>query len=189
MTGFTLRFDKPGSYSPVLSNDDALENRSGLGTKGVLSSTASVALLCFGCLLLCFAFRIHRVLLFLGIVSALTSLAMIYSGLSMMKADLKDGYARLIRLEKSALSEVTELLDVKVDWKTLPSHVDSLNDNDRSRILGIREDFVASVERTNAIRDRFPERLLAPLWGLNRDLPFSGMGRRCRVKQSSQRRQ
>ena len=164
--GFTLRFDKPGSYSPVLSNDDALENRSGLGTKGVLSSTASVALLCFGCLLLCFAFRIHRVLLFLGIVSALTSLAMIYSGLSMMKADLKDGYARLVRLEKSALSEVTELLDVKVDWKTLPSHVDSLNDNDRSRILGIREDFVASVERTNAIRDRFPESFLAPLWGI-----------------------
>jgi hypothetical protein len=164
--GFTLRFDKLGSYFPVLSNDDALENRSGLGTKGVLSSTASVALLCFGCLLLCFVFRIHRVLLFLGIVSALTSLAMIYSGLSMMKADLKDGHARLVRLEKSALSEVTELVDVRVDWKTLPSHVGSLNESDRSRTLGIREDFVASVERTNTIRDRFPERWLAPLWGV-----------------------
>jgi len=164
--GFSLRFDLPGSYTPVLSNDDALENRSGLGTKGVLSSTASVALLCFGCLLLCFAFRIHRVLVFLSTVSALTSVAMIYSGLSMMKVDLKDGYARLTRLEKSALSEVTELVDVRVDWKTLPSDLVSLNERDRSRILGIREDFVASVERTNAIRDRFPERLLAPLWGI-----------------------
>ncbi|MDA0725812.1 MAG: hypothetical protein O3B25_16300, partial [Verrucomicrobia bacterium] len=164
--GFSLRFDQPGSYTPVLSNDDALENRSGLGTKGVLSSTASVALLCFGCLLLCFAFRIHRVLVFLSIVSALISVAMIYSGLSMMKVDLKDGYARLTRLEKSALSEVTELVDVRVDWKTLPSNLVSLNERDRSRILGIREDFVASVERTNAIRDRFPERLLAPLWGI-----------------------
>ena len=164
--GFSLRFDLPGSYSPVLSNDDALENRSGLGTKGVLFSTASVALLCFGCLLLCFAFRIHRVLVFLSIVSALTSIAMVYSGLSMMKADLKDGYARLSRLEKSALSEVTDLVDVRVDWKTLPSNVVSIKERDRSRILGIREDFVASVERTNAIRDRFPERLLAPLWGI-----------------------
>jgi hypothetical protein len=164
--GFSLRFDQPGSYSPVLSNDDALENRSDLGTKGVFASIASVALLCFGCLLLCFSFRIHRVLVFLTIVSTLTSLAMIYSGLSMMKVDLEDGYARLARLEKSALSEVTDLLDIGVDWKTLPSHVVSLNESDRSRILGIREDFVASVERTDAIRDRFPERLLAPLWGI-----------------------
>ena len=174
--GFTLRFDKPGSYSPVLSNDDALENRSGLGTKGVLASTASVALLCFGCLLLCFAFRIHRVLVFLSIVSALTSLAMVYSGLSMMKVDLKDGYARLSRLEKSALSEVTELVDVRVDWKTLPSHVGSLNESDRSRILGIREDFVASVERTNTIRDRFPERWLAPMWGIEPSPSLLGNG-------------
>ena len=126
--GFSLRFDKSGSYSPVLSNADALENRSGLGTNGVLASMASVALLCFGCLSLCFALRIHRVLVFLSIVSTLSSLAMIYSGLSMMKADLKDGYARLDRLEKSALSEVTDLVDVRVDWKTLPSHVVSLNE-------------------------------------------------------------
>ncbi|MDA7631842.1 LemA family protein [Verrucomicrobia bacterium] len=164
--GFSLRFDKSGSYSPVLSNADALENRSGLGTNGVLASMASVALLCFGCLSLCFALRIHRVLVFLSIVSALTSSAMIYSGLSMMKADLKDGYARLDRLEKSAQSEVTDLVDVRVDWKTLPSHVVSLNESDRDRIMGIREDFVASVERTEAIRNRFPERLLAPLWGV-----------------------
>jgi hypothetical protein len=164
--GFSLRFDLPGSYSPILSNDDALGNRSGYGTNGIFASIGSVALLCFGCLYLCFAFRIHRVLVFLSVVSAFTCIAMVYSGLVMMKADLTDGFARLERLEKAASSEVEELLGSEPDWKTLPSATGSLNERDRLRVLGIREDLVASVERTNAIRDRFPESWLAPLWGI-----------------------
>ena len=164
--GFSLRFDLPGSYSPILSNDDALGNRSGYGAKGVFASIGSVALLCFGCLYLCFAFRVHRVLVFLSFVSVFTCIAMVYSGLVMMKADLTDGFARLERLEKAASSEVEELIGSKPDWKTLPSAIDSLSARDRMRVLGIREDLVASVERTNAIRERFPESWLAPLWGI-----------------------
>ena len=164
--GFSLRFDLPGSYSPILSNDDALGNRSGYGTKGIFASIGSVALLCFGCLYLCFALRIHRVLVFLSVVSVFTCIAMVYSGLVMMKADLTDGFARLERLEKAASSEVDELIGSEPDWKALPSATDSLNERDRMRVLGIREDLVASVERTNAIRDRFPESWLAPLWGI-----------------------
>jgi hypothetical protein len=165
---FSLRFDLPGSYVPILSNEDALENRSGFGTDGVIKSIISVACLCFGCLLLCFALRIHRVLVFLGIGSGLTSSAMIYFGLSMMGADLLDGFGRLERLEKAASAEVEELLGSKPEWKNLPSsELGSLDPRQRNRILGIREDLVASIERTNSIRDRFPESWCAPLWGID----------------------
>jgi len=165
--GFSLRFDLPGSYTPILSNEGALENRSGYGFSGVFTSILSVACLCFGCLLLCFILRIHRVLVFLGIVSGLTCFAMLYCGLSMMRTDLLDGFGRLERLEKAAAVEVGELLGAKPDWKSLPPEkLASLDARERNRVLGIREDLVASVERTNAIRDRFPESWLAPLWGI-----------------------
>ena len=36
--GISIRFDLPGSFSPILSNAGALENRSDYGTKGVLLS-------------------------------------------------------------------------------------------------------------------------------------------------------
>jgi len=164
--GFSLRFDLPGSYPPILSNYDALENRSDFGTSGVMKSLLSVAFLCFGCLLLCFVFRVHRVLVFLTIVSASTSLAMVYLGLAMMRTDLTDGYERLERLEKASSSEVEELLGYEPDWRNLPLEIDSLDQRDRNRALGIREDLIASIERTNAIGSRFPERWLAPLWDI-----------------------
>ena len=165
---FSLRFDLPGSYIPILSNEGALENRSGFGTDGVINSIISIACLCFGCLLLCFALRIHRVLVFLGIGSVLISSAMIYFGLSMMRTDLLDGFGRLARLENAASAEVEQLLGFKPEWKNLPSsELASLTPRQRNRVLGIREDLVASIERTNSIRDRFPESWFAPLWRID----------------------
>ena len=63
----SLRFNLPGAYVPILSNDDGLGNRSGFGNRGILFSSIGVACLCFGCLFLCFVFRVHRVLVFLKI--------------------------------------------------------------------------------------------------------------------------
>ena len=59
--GISIRFDLPGSFSPILSNAGALENRSDYGTKGVLLSALSLSLFCFACLFVCFLLRIHRV--------------------------------------------------------------------------------------------------------------------------------
>ena len=60
--GLSVRFDLPGSFTPILSNDGALENRSDYGTKGVLLSALSVSLFCFACLFFCLLLRIHWVL-------------------------------------------------------------------------------------------------------------------------------
>lgn len=163
----SLRFNLPGAYVPILSNDDGLGNRSGFGNRGILFSSIGVACLCFGCLFLCFVFRVHRVLVFLIFVSGATSSVMIYTGCSMLKHDLKEGYDRLAKLEDVCNREVEDLLGGEFKWETLPNEVRSLDSNTRTRALGIREDFLSSIERTNTIRHRFPENLLAPLWGID----------------------
>jgi len=87
----------------------------------------------------------------------------------MMKSDLKDGYERLIRLEKSTLTEIGKLLEGEFDedWKTVEAQSSLLDEKSSDRALGIRDDYFESISRTNEIRDRFPESILAPLWGIN----------------------
>ena len=165
--GFSLRFDEKGSYTPVLSNSDALENRTWLATKAVFFIVGGIGLSCFVCYLGCTHYQIHRVLPFLVVTTTFIFVSMFPLGLIMVVIDLRDGENRLDRMEKSATSEVSELIGGRFDWRTLPSQTGSLKKMARNRILGIREDYLASIERTNAIRDRFPERWLAPLLGID----------------------
>jgi len=165
--GLSVRFDLPGSFKPILSNHGALENRSDYGTKGVLLSALSVSLFCFACLFFCFLLRIHRVLVFLSIVSFLVFSVLFYFSMNMMRADLIDGFDRLTRLEKSANQQVEKLIGKSFDWSSVSESSRTLGETDRDRVMGIREDYLESIARANSIRNRFPEMILAPLWEID----------------------
>ena len=165
--GLSLRFDLPGSFTPILSNDGALENRSDYGTKAVLFSALSLSLFCFACLSCCFLFRIHRVLVFLSIVSFLVFSVLLYFSMNLMRSDLVDGFERISRLERSANVQVEKLLGKSFDWATVSESSRSLAQTERDRVMGIRDDYLESIARTNSIRNRFPEMILAPLWGID----------------------
>ena len=153
-----ISFDQSGSYTPILSNDGALENRSSWGTKGIMFNALGISLFCFGCLYSCFLFRIHRVLVFLSLVSVLVFLVLLFASMSMMKNDLQDGYDRMDRLEESSTTELKKILGNKalLDEKLI------------DRAKGIKKNYYASISRTNEILERFPENLLAPLWGIKK---------------------
>ncbi|MGE4551047.1 MAG: LemA family protein, partial [Opitutales bacterium] len=165
--GHALRFTTEGSYVPILSEYSALAARRGQGTTGVFLTLGSLLCFSFGILCFCFALRIHRVLVFLSIVSALNVFALFIMGLSMMSVDLKDGYERLERHQRSAQGAVETILGSGFKWASLPRRVQGTQDAKLARILGIREDLSAAIERTNAILERFPENWLAPMWGIS----------------------
>lgn len=153
-----ISFDQSGSYTPILSNDGALENRASWGTKGIMFNALGISLFCFGCLYSCFLFRIHRVLIFLSLVSALVFLVLLWASMVMMKNDLQDGYDRMDRLEESSTTELKKILGNKalLDEKLI------------DRAKGIKKKYYASISRTNEILERFPENFLAPLWGIKK---------------------
>ena len=165
-----ISFDQRGSYTPILSNDGALENRSSWGTKGIMFNALGISLFCFGCLFICFLFRIHRVLAFLSLVSGLVFLVLLWASIAMMKYDLQDGYDRMVRVEKSTISELEKILSVKSDASdsTKNSNSTPLDEKLIDRAKGIKKNFHASISRTNEILERFPENLLAPLWGIKK---------------------
>ena len=169
---YQLNFASAGSsFTPILAQDaTATSVRSGQGTNGVVSSIMSVVAFAFGIMLLCFKLRIHRLLLFLTLLSGLNLCALFLMGLGMLSTDLEDGKERLSRHTRSATAAVEHELNLaegSFNWEgslsVLQKHED---EQSRRRVLGIREDYAAAIERTNAILARFPERHLAPLWGI-----------------------
>ena len=165
-----ISFDQTGSYTPILSNDGALENRSSWGTKGIMFNALGISLFCFGCLFICFLFRIHRVLVFLSLVSGLVFLVLLWASMAMMKYDLQDGYDRMVRLEKSTISELEKILSAKPDASdsTKSSNSTPWDEKLTDRAKGIKKNYYASISRTNEILERFPENFLAPLWGIKK---------------------
>jgi hypothetical protein len=161
--GFTLSFTKEGSYVPILSESTALATRQDQGTTGVLLTLCSALCFVFGILCICFVLKIHRVLVFLSIVSASNLLVLFVMGLLMIQDDLQDGYERLERHSSSARQAVESTLGISVKWESLPQQSEGFPQPQSTRALAIRNDLAAAIERTNAIRDRFPERWLAPL--------------------------
>ena len=165
--GLMLTFTKSGSYVPILSEYTALQARKAQGTNGILMTLGSALCFIFGILCICFLMKVHRVLIFLSIVSTLNLLVLFFMGLNMMHSDLKDGYERLDRHEESAREAVQSVLESKFEWSSLPQRVSGLPNAKSARALGIRNDLSASIERSNAIRERFPESWLAPMWGID----------------------
>jgi len=165
-----ISFDLSGSYTPILSNDGALENRASWGTKGIMFNALGISLFCFGCLYSCFLFRIHRVLVFLSLVSALVFLVLLFASMSMMKNDLQDGYDRMVRLEESSTTELKKILSTKTVSRNDESKPvrPVLDEKLIDRAKGIKKNYYASISRTNEILERFPENLLAPLWGIKK---------------------
>ena len=106
-------------------------------------------------------------LVFLSIVSFLVFSVLLYFSMNLMRSDLVDGFERISRLERSANVQVEKLLGKSFDWATVSESSRSLAQTERDRVMGIRDDYLESIARTNSIRNRFPEMILAPLWGID----------------------
>ena len=126
---------------------------------------------------LCWILHIHRVLAFLVLVSSGLAFALVWYATSMMHDDLVSARDRVMLHKERASRTITSMLyEGRVgywsgDWYDmlpLQSALHDLSEKKVDRIHGIRNGLNAGVRRTNEIRDRFPENILAPVWGVRR---------------------
>ncbi|HIG82496.1 MAG TPA: LemA family protein [Verrucomicrobia bacterium] len=162
---YELNFAKEGSYSPILSDGNAVSSRTKQGGIGVLLTFTSLVCLSLGVLFLCFMIKIHRILVFLSILSALNVLILTVMGINMMAADIKDGDKRLKRHEANAKLAILKILEQPFEWESVPQLTETIKDEKpKARAIGIRNDYAAAIERNNAILKRFPEKHLSKFW-------------------------
>ena len=167
--GFEINFAKQGSYSPILTDGNEVSSRAKQGGIGVLLTFSSLVCFSFGILLFCFVIRIHRILNFLGILASLNVIVLTTMGIDMMESDVKDGNKRLKRHEANANVEISNILKKPFKWESVHQLAEAINNEKyKNRVIGIRNDYAAAIERNNAILDRFPEKYLSGIWKVSK---------------------
>ncbi|MEE4301416.1 MAG: LemA family protein [Pseudomonadales bacterium] len=172
--GMEMGFRASAGPPAVVSGFDADTERRRFGRSGVFRLWGGLALLAFGVLGLALALRIHRVLAYLTLLTLVLGLTLLQFGVQMTRADLEQGAAAQAAREAAARARFADLLDVPGspyrEIEALPSLNDprfaTLAPTRRANLQAVREELEAARQRLAQQFRRFPERLLAPLFGV-----------------------
>ncbi|QDV34528.1 LemA family protein [Tautonia plasticadhaerens] len=170
-------FDAPGRYSPIVAEGDEVGQRRGMATVAIFLIWGGLAALSFAVYFGGWLARMHKSPTYLAVLATAMVVGLGFCGLRMVHADLVGARDRLDRARGSAREAVGDLLrrrgiSWEGDWGALgrfddPAEFAPLDERERRRLRRLRIDLARAVLRANAIRDRFPERQLAPLWGVS----------------------
>ena len=171
---FQVDFRTDGLYLPIISEGgSAVEERRSKAFQSVLFCFCSVLLISMSAVFVCFLGGIHRVLAFLVLVSAGLGASLVWYAMNMMHNDLVASRDRALLHEERAVQVFTEMTggdrrDFLHDPQAFNASLRHRSPKEADRLHGIRQSLASSIRRTNEIRNRFPEKLLAPLWGVRR---------------------
>jgi hypothetical protein len=172
---YLVRFQRPGAYSPILSQSGEEGERTGMALGSIFITWGGLVMLAIAVLLGCSLLRVHWVVTFLAVMTLALTGCLVFFGLNMMQFDLTSAHDRLARHRVSALEAVQETLRYEggpaIEGLGQVGDLDGIEYEDmdesaRRRIRRIRIDLQRSIQRTNKWRNKFPERFLAPLWGV-----------------------
>ena len=166
-----VNFTDEGDYTPIVSTYGEASERADMASGGIwLFSFALLSLSC-SIMFTCWMVGVHRLLLFLTIVSMIQGGGLILLGLQMMRLDLGASHSRTLRQSDRAEQEFQRLLGQanvrwSGDWDDREVFNEHLAKRQFDRVQGIYGDMAANIARYNSVRNRFPERYLAPMFGI-----------------------
>ena len=172
---YLVEFQTDGLYTPIISVYGEQTERRSMATKSLWQSWGAMTLGSLGSLLLCLGLRIHRLLIFLSISSMVQGIFLVYIGLNMLEADMKNSRERALLQQERAKETIADIFQSRsISWDKEWSNSEVFNKstlmklqpNEKLRVQGIYGDTSAGVTRFNSVRGRFPERVLCPLWGI-----------------------
>ncbi|MFW6151464.1 MAG: LemA family protein [Verrucomicrobiota bacterium] len=172
---YEVRFDQDGFYDPIISTYGEKHERVMMACSSLVLCWGGLVALAFAVALIVGLLRIHRLLVFFTILGMVIVIDLVFLGLKMMKSDLEAAVTRIEAHEEAARDVITKgLADAGIAWSGSWSKMESfsrlrqqgLSEEQASRLSRIRLDVAAAIERVRMQRNAFPERLLAPLWGI-----------------------
>lgn len=176
-TGLVLKeaevsFDKPGDYLPIISNLDDIVVLTEWGWDVVGMLFISITLLIFAGYFFVKALLVHRVLVYLTIISIGTGLFLFQYGWSSLQIDVDKQYQNYLSQRERAQKLINEVLGStgeQWDWNSPVVLIDrryaKLSAEQKSQIHGWRLGAIASLIRYQQLIDQFPENWYAALTG------------------------
>ena len=158
----------------IVSGFDADAERRRAGRGGIFRLWGGLALLAVGVFGLALAARIHRVLAYLTILGLVLGLTLVQFGVRMTAEDLRRGLAAQEVRETAARARFARFVEAlgpgAADLRSLPPlsdpRFDGLAFQVRANLQAVREELETARLRLDTQFRRFPERLLAPLLGI-----------------------
>ncbi len=169
-----IGFDQPGQYFPIISKFSEEYEKSNLSLILLLKISGGISLIAFSAFFLNLAFGIHRILLFLVILTFSAVIPLLHLGVSMLYDDIVSGNARLELQAKRSLNainqELTQYYSKSIDWGEI-----NLLLNERSSLVpslvkqkvdAIQLNLAFSQEKYNQQLQKFPNNFIAWLYSI-----------------------
>ena len=165
-------FDQPGEYVPIISDESIRSIRSGYGFGSTLLIILSVLGISGACVSFMLLFRLQNTLAFVMVVGIMETLILLVGGYYMLSQDLRSSH------QSAMTSETAANRIVKADFEQIGIPWNGKWDDDKAfakakeaadpgpRITMIRENLGARFRRTEEIRDRFPQWVVAKAIGI-----------------------
>ena len=167
---FSLRFDIQGNYLPIISSLSDAEIRSDMGNFALLKIWAGISLLALGMMALIYTVQIHRILVYLSLLTLVTSSCLFVYGLASLSADVRTGadYVQA-QLERSqqAISSILDAQSLPPATEPTGSGLEAWQQK-RIQALRLNTSFIKAVYQQQI--SRFPENLYAHMLGLDKEI-------------------
>lgn len=175
--GLAVRFNQPGFFTPIISTFGQYAEQQDMGSGGLFALWGGLALLGLGVLGAIYLLKIHRLLVYLSILTGMLALVLVHLALSMMQQDIANGLSRYTSHHQAATRLVQQRLGIiQLPWQGWQSAGDfldyqyqDLTYRQQQQLREVRITLAVSQQRLVSQMQAMPERLLLPLWG--HDIP------------------
>jgi len=171
----SLNFDKAGAYLPIISKYSAEKVRGELGTIAILKIWGGVSLLALSLLAFIYTVQIHRILVYLTLLTVVKKSSVSAYGFAALLADVKGSATYLSEQSHKTESALNRLLENQgLEWNdrvNVPSESQvgwaALESWQQSRISNLKLNlaFLNQVHQLHI--SEFPESIVAWLYGLD----------------------
>ncbi|MCF6194077.1 MAG: E3 ubiquitin ligase family protein, partial [Kangiellaceae bacterium] len=172
-----LGFIEQGQYLPLISKYGESEEKSDLGMTVILTVCGGISLIAFAAFCLISGLSIHRILVFLFVLSFSTIIPLVQLGLSMLHTDIVTGQERLNRLSEISLNKINQSIhDIarpQTNWPDLSERLRQMEDRLEVKQRQIVDDIqinlaFAQQQYINQLKV-FPNNLIAWIYSVEAD--------------------
>lgn len=177
----TLSFREAGKYLPIISSFTGSQERADLGSIAIFWLWGGVSALVLMCFFVVYTLRIHKTLVYLGMITLSSSILLTHYGIMSLESDVSSGAERVDeqRVRTEALIEST-LAHYRLPFPGLQQPFDleqpeyrKLSSVDKNKINILRNTSYQLRERYLDQISRFPERPYAISRGLDNPAPIN----------------
>lgn len=162
-----ITFNEIAQYTPIISKGSESEARQEMGVSSIVRVWSGLALLSLSVYAFCYIFKIHRIMMYLSILTVVLSLLLLDMGVSMMKNDLMNGVARYTQQKQHNDNYVKALMQQSDAIKNRNiKYSEDRRTGNKTLIDQLQLNLLVAREVLVLQMNRFPERGLYKWWDL-----------------------